>query len=198
MKNITHFKTAMLQATVIAAVLVGTSCSSNDDKKDTKDVAEEHNEKKFDDTDKEDDAKFLVNAAEINLEEILLGKLAQHNSTVIDIRELEKMMEVEHTKCLNDLTNLANEKSISIPTSATDNAEDAYKKLSDKSGNDFNKAYCDMMVKGHKDAIEMFEKESLKSNDTDIKEWAIATLPDLRRHLDHAIKCQKECEKMKP
>jgi putative membrane protein len=197
MKNSTHFKTALLKATVITGILVVTSCSNSQENKDNKEVAEEHNEAKFGNTDKEEDAKFLVKAAEINLEEILLGKLAQQNSTVTDVSELGKMMEVEHAKCLSDLTALANKKSISIPTSAGENAQDAYKKLIGKSGKDFNTSYCDMMVNGHKDAIVLFEKESAQTNDADIKEWVTATLTDLHRHLDHAIACQNECKKMK-
>jgi putative membrane protein len=47
---------------------------------------------------------------------------------------------------------------ISIPTTPTDNPMDAYKKLNDKSGNDFDKAYADMVVSGHKDAIKNLEQ----------------------------------------
>lgn len=72
----------------------------------------------------------------------------------------------------------------------------AYKKLNDKSRNDFDKAYCEMMVSGHKDAIALFEKASTEATDSDIKAWAAATLPTLRAHLDHALTCQKNIEKM--
>jgi hypothetical protein len=36
-----------------------------------------------------------------------------------------------------------------------------------------------MMVSGHKDAIATFEKASTDCNETDIKNWATATLPEL-------------------
>ena len=71
---------------------------------------------------------------------------------------------------------------ISIPTTPTDNAMDAYKKLNDKSGNDFDKAYADMMVSGHKDAIAVLEKASTDCNDTDIKNWTTATFPELLKN----------------
>jgi putative membrane protein len=196
MKTISLFKTRLLQATFISATLLGTSACENSSKaKDTKEVAEEYNEAKFDDTKREDDAQFLVNAAEINLEEIALGQLAQKNSTMSEVKELGKMMESAHTSSLNDLNALAKKKIITIPTSATDDAKDAYKKLGKKSGSDFDKKYCDMMVEGHKDAISKFEKASTKSNDPEIKAWAVSMLPELRKHLDQAITCQKKCEK---
>ena len=61
---------------------------------------------------------------------------------------------------------------------------------------DFDKEYCDMMVKGHKDAIDKFEKAINDASDPDIKAWASSMLPALRIHLDHSLTCQKKCEKM--
>jgi putative membrane protein len=105
-------------------------------------------------------------------------------------------MEDQHNNSMHELTALANKKSITIPTSLTLEGQDAYKKLSTKSGKDFDKEYCSMMVKGHKNAIEMFEKASTDCNDPDIKAWAAETLPTLRTHLEHAIMCEKKNEKM--
>ncbi|HSN48214.1 MAG TPA: DUF4142 domain-containing protein, partial [Flavobacterium sp.] len=112
------------------------------------------------------------------------------------VKELGKMMEDAHTKSLNDLTGLAKDKMITIPTSPTESAKDAYKKLNEKSGNDFDKAYADMMVSSHKDAIVAFENASTNTNNTDIKNWASTSLPELRKELDHSIDCQKKCDKM--
>lgn len=196
MKKISYFKNALLQVTFVTTILLIASCGYNQKPEDTKDVAEEHNEAKFDNIKQENDAQFLVNAAEINLEQIQLGKLAQQIGRTTHVKELGKMMEDAHTKSLKDLTALAKSKLITIPTSPTDNAQDAYKKLNETSGNDFDKAYADMMVNEHKDAIGAFEKASTDSYDTDIKNWATVSLSDLRKHLDHSIDCQKKCEKM--
>lgn len=106
------------------------------------------------------------------------------------------MMEDTHTKSLADLTELAQTKYISQPTSQTENGQDAYKELNEKLGNALGKADSNMMVKGHKNAIALFEKASTGCTDPDIKAWATATLPALRTHLDHAMMCQKECFKM--
>lgn len=62
---------------------------------------------------------------------------------------------------------------------------------------EFNNEYCEMMVKGHKDAIALFEKASTECSDQEVRDWALSTLPALRTHLDHAISCEKTCEKMK-
>jgi putative membrane protein len=185
-------KKAMFKA-VLILTLFGTFSCNTDQTEDSKEIAEEHNEAKFENT---KDAQFLVNAAEINIEEILLGQLAQQNSIMTDVKELGKMMEKAHRKSLAQLSDLASAKQITIPTSSTDKAKSDYKKLSEKSGISFDKDYCNRMVSAHKDAISRFEKASTESNDADIREWATTTLPDLRKHLDYALNCQKACEKI--
>jgi len=181
-------------ATVLVLTLTLPSCN-NEKAEDTKDVAEEHNDAKFDNA-KEDDAKFLVSAAEINLEEIQLGQLAQSRGTTSQVKELGKMMETEHTKALADLQALAAKKQVTLPASITDNGMDSNKKLMEAKASNFDKEFADMMVSGHKDAISTFEKASTDAQDTEIRNWAASMLPALRLHLDHSIMCQKESDKM--
>ncbi len=200
MKNITHFIKPLFKAVFLTGVLFSvSSCGGYDQKpEDTKEVAEDQNDAKFNTAQKEKDAQFLVNAAEINLEEIMLGQLAQQKGSMKDVKELGKMMEDAHNKSLKDLTGLAGKKSVTLPVSSTDNAQQAYKKLNDESGHNFDKAYCDLMVNGHKDAVAAFEKKSTdEAVDADIRQWATSMLPTLRAHLDHSMVCQKKCEDMK-
>lgn len=196
MKKINSVKTALLQISFASAILITVSCNNAQKPEDTKEVAEEHNDAKFNTEKQEKDAQFLVNAAEISMEEIQLGQLAQQNGKTTQIRELGKMMEDAHSQSLNNLGALAKSKMMSIPTSPTDNAKNAYKLLNEKSGKDFDKAYVEMMINGHKDAIVVFEKVSADYNDVDIRNWATLTLPELRKHLDFSIDCQKKLEKM--
>jgi putative membrane protein len=190
----------ILKTNLFAVAFVGIfsfmSCSQNAETKDTKEIAEDSNDQKFSDA-KEDDAEFLVSAAEINLEEIELGQLAQKNSTMPDVIELGKMMEAEHVKALQDLQTLASKKQITIPTTITDDGKDAYNKLKDKKGSDFDNDYCDMMVKGHKYAISKFEKAATDAKDAEIKSWAITMLPALRTHLEHSTVCEDKCKQIK-
>ena len=196
MKKITFIKSALVYLTFGFSTIFIVSCSNDQKPEDTKVVAEDHNDAKFDNKKNEKDAQFLVNAAEINSEEISLGQLAQKSGRTSHVKELGKMMEDAHTKSMADLTVLAKTKIISLPTSQTDKEKATYKKLNDKSGNDFDLAYADLMVEGHKDAITLFEKASTESIDLDVRAWATSSLPALRHHLDEAIICQKKCSKM--
>lgn len=180
-----------------ALIALSVACNNQPKPEDSKEIAEDKNEAVMEDRKDEKDAQFLVNAAEINLKEISLGQLAQSKSTMKDVQELGKMMETEHTKTLADLKALADKKSIAIPTSITEDGQKEYDKLNEKTGNDFDKDYCDAMVKGHKDAIDKFEKASMDAKDADIRAWASSVLPALHKHLEHAQTCEEKCKKMK-
>lgn len=209
MKKIIYFREALLQVALVASVLVVASCGYNQKPNDNRVGAQEQNDNRVGareqnndgvgaqqqnddnfDNKQEKDARFLVNAAEINLEEIRLGQLAQQKGGTAQVKELGKRMEVAHTKSLNDLKALAQSKMITIPTASTEKAQDGYNDLNEKSGNDFDKAYVDMMVDEHKDAIDAFENASTDSNDSDIKNWASVSLPELRTHLEHSVLLQ--------
>ena len=189
-------KKTLLLTTFATSMLFVASCKNNQESEDPKEVSEEHNEAKFDNNEQENNAQFLVDATELNMEGIQLGQLAQQKGTNVHVKELGKMMEDAHMKLQKDLTLLAKSKMITIPSAATDNVKDNYTKLNEKSGKDFDKAYADLMVNKHKDAIQDFEEAATETKDAEIKNWATATLAELRNHLDHSIECQKKCEKI--
>lgn len=190
-----NYKTIFANTIAITAIVISLSaCTDKSKTEETKAIAEEHNEAKFENKNDEKDVAFLVKAVAINLEEIQLGQLVQQTSKSTNVKELGAMMEKQHTDAMNQLKDLAAKKTISIPTTITQEGKDAFDKLSKKTGKDFDKEYCDMMVNGHKGAIALFDKVSTESTDTDIKAWAAVMLPVLRTHLDHAITCQEKCK----
>jgi len=194
------FKTTLSKAKIFSLAFLATcailSCDQNMDSKDTKEIAEDRNDEKFSD-DKEDDAESLVNAAEINLEEIKLGQLAQKNSSTPEVVELGKMMEIDHTKALEKLQALASKKKISIPTELTQDSEKVYNQLQEKAGADFDEDYCDRAAENHKDAIKEFADATTMSNDMEIRSWAGKFVIMLQKHHDASIACKKKCEERK-
>lgn len=186
-------KTSLLLSKLFmgAAVLSLTlaSCKQEPKQEDPKEVAEEANEETFEDMPNdslEDDSEYLVKAAEVDMKEIELGKLAQTKSTNADVKAFAKMLVDDHTKASADTKALASKKNITLPAAATDKTQDAYKELNEKSGADFDKAFADKMVEGHEKTIEKIEKASEKAKDPDIRMWAANTLPTLRKHLEAA------------
>lgn len=189
----THY---LAHALFIGAAFFATSCGG-DKPEDPAKVAEDMNEEQFDDRKSEKDAEFVAEAAAINMEEIELGELAQEKGTSQHVKDLGKMMVDEHTKALNDLKALAEQKGITIPSSLTEDGQDAYNDLNEETGKDFDKEYANMMVKGHEKAIDKFEKASSDADDMDIRNWAASMLPALHTHLEHSKKCKEKCDAAK-
>lgn len=165
----------------LAACSGGASQSS-----EAKEAANEYNEKKFDDENTKVDAQFLISAAEINLEEIKLGQLAQQNGGSASVKEMGKMMEDAHTQTYNELAVLAQTKIVTIPTEMNANGIAFYEKMKGKSGADFDKEYTEIMIRDHEKAIELFESAANSSRDPDVKQFAGKTLPVLQTHLNTA------------
>ena len=191
----------------MALVLAFTSCGSSQERQEEKqqeavaenaeantEVAEEMNDQKFDGK-QEDDATFLAEAAQLNMLEIDLGKLAQKNAVSEQVKELGRKMENTHEKAQKDLKALAGKKQVTLPETMTEEGTECYQKMKKITGSEFERDYCDKMVEGHQKAIEKFEKAAGNAVDADIKAWAASILPELRAHLDHATMCRKQMDK---
>lgn len=193
MKNLINIKSILsLFLYAAGAILLVSSCSENNTR-DSKAEAREDNVRKLaaNDTtasviEDDNDYNFLVKAAEMQMEMISLGQLAQQKGTSSNVKELGRMMEEEHTKSLNEINTLAQSKSVSLPTSETEDSRDAHKDLNDQNGNDFEKDYCKRMVDRHEDAIDLYENAVEDSEDPQVRAYASEKLPTLRTHLKHA------------
>lgn len=195
MKHYNLYKITLQIAFVIVLIAMTYSCFNGKKEAAPLPGVTELNATKIEDSEKTTDVLFLIKATEISLEEIKLGKLAQQIGSTKSVRDIGKMMESEHTKSLAEVTELAKSKNVTIPTSPSFDSEDAYNKLNVKSSVDFDKTFTEMMVNGHQDAIALFETTCNESQDTDIREWATKTLPNLKRHLAHVQSAQTEATK---
>jgi len=194
MKKILLISKLVLGAGIILLSL--NSCKQETKQEDPKEVAEDQNEAKFDDSNsKENDSEFLVDATEINLEEISIGQLAQQKSTNPEIKKFGKMLVDDHTKLSGEVKTVAESRNISLPTSITEDGQEQYNKLNEKSGLDFDKKFVDMMIDGHEKAIDKFTKASKNSNDEEIKTWASNNIASLTAHLQHAKMLKQDLDK---
>ncbi len=183
----------MIAAWAIAAMAVscGSNNSSNDvsadsTKADTKEIAKEQNENKFDSTDREGDAEFAVKVADAGLLEVQLGKLALKNAVSAKVKEFAQMMVDDHSKANIELTAAAQKKNISLPAGLSDKSQEKYNDLSSKSGSEFDKKYMSAMVDGHQDVLDAMTKEAEKGKDPDLRAWAQGKVDVIKHHLEIA------------
>ncbi len=171
--------------------LVSCTKSTNDD---SKEIAEDQNEEKFEDASLEDDSEFAVKAADAGMMEVQLATLALSNGASAQVKDFAQKMLEDHKKANDELKALAQKKNISLPAALSEENQKKYEDMSKKKGKDFDKDYCDQMVKDHKDVVDMFEKASENANDAEIKAWASEKLPALQHHLSMAEQ-MKDAEK---
>ena len=185
----TLFNSAKILLITSLLMCAFTSCKENTEKpKDTKEVAEDKNEAQLDQMASEDDeAKFFVDIAAIGLTEIELAKLAEKKATHSGVKEYAKMLIRDHEKSNAELKSLAENRSLTIPTSLTDKGKEDYQKLNEKYGLEFDKKFVDMMIDDHEKAIRKMENAS-EDNDKDqsIKVWASNKIATLTSHLQDA------------
>ena len=176
----------LLAATALFAI----ACNNNSQGDSVK-AAEKENDKRDSgvtllgsNTDSLDfDKDFMVQAASGGLLEVQLGQIAQQNASAAAVKQFGKMMVSDHTKANNELTALAKQKNIVVPSAPGEDAQEHINKLQQSKGKDFDRDYVSLMVDDHKEDIEQFEKAAENAKDPDIKALAVKTLPVLKHHL---------------
>jgi len=131
-----------------------------------------------------DDSKFATDAANGGLAEVALGKLAQTKAANAQVKSFADMMVKDHSKANDELMAIAKSKNITLPAAPDADHQKKMDDLSKLSGKDFDKAYVDAMVDGHKSTLSLLESEAKDGKDADLKAFATETAPIVKTHLD--------------
>lgn len=132
------------------------------------------------------DKHFVRKAAEGGIAEVELGKLATQKASSDEVKKFGQRMVDDHTKANDQLKQLAQQKGIALPTQPDAKDKATMQRLEKLSGEQFDKAYMNDMVKDHTKDVAEFQKESTSAKDPDVKNFAAQTLPTLQDHLKEA------------
>jgi putative membrane protein len=128
---------------------------------------------------------FIKQANESGNTEIQASALAQSISKNPRIVGFAKMMIADHKQAGMEIGTLANDKLVN----KHDTLNVAHQKLIDSiktlKSVSFDKAYMNMMLKDHMEAVKLFEDASVNKN-LDVQKLAKKILPKLKMHLDSA------------
>jgi putative membrane protein len=130
------------------------------------------------------DSKFATTAADGGMVEVALAKLALSKTTNPQIKDFATMMVTDHTKANEELAGIAKTKNITLPSAVSAEHQKKMDDLSQKSGADFDKAYVDAMVDGHKKTLSLMQDEAKNGQDADLKAFAATTASTVQMHLD--------------
>jgi putative membrane protein len=136
---------------------------------------------------------FVTQAAISDMAEIESSKLAVAKGDAKDKAFAEKMIK-DHTETSAELKALVGGGKVkaNLPTGMDAAHQSKIDKLKGLSGADFKKAYDDMQVAAHKDAVSLFERYSKSGENADLKAFAGKTLPHLQMHLKMAEDLSKK------
>lgn len=129
------------------------------------------------------DHAFMTEAAQANLAEVDAGRLALGKTTNASVKEFAQHMVDDHSAANMELRALAAKKDFRLPETPDKSHLKKVAKLGEYSGGDFDRRYMEMMVDDHKEAVSLFDKNSTKASDPDVRAWAAKTLPKLSEHL---------------
>jgi putative membrane protein len=133
------------------------------------------------------DAQFAKNAAQGNIAEVALGKLATQNAQSDDVKKFGQRMVDDHTKAEQDLEGVASKNNLTLPTDVSPTQKAEQRRLEKLKGAAFDRVYMQMMVKDHVKDVAEFKKESSNTAaNGDLRDYAKRTYPVLDDHLTNA------------
>jgi putative membrane protein len=184
-------------AALFTAGIILTACNSANEESKTEDpakAAEEQNEKKFEKAD-EKNAQLVVDAWLGSSLEMRMADTAKKYVSTDEGKRLAGMLADAHANINSRLQQLATDKQITLPSDITDEQKRKIEDLKSKKTKDFDKEFAEAMVEKHDDAIKMYEKCANDATDAEIKAYFTSTLPELRTHLDMAMKSKAILDK---
>jgi putative membrane protein len=143
---------------------------------------------------KHGERKFLLKAAEGSTNEVALSRVAVERAQDPAVREFAQRMIRDHEALNMKVKDLAGRKNVDITEAVQKGMEKDVDSLRHKPAAEFDQAYLDDMLSGHKDAIELFEKAALDARDMEIATLASETLPTLFEHYRHVRRLDHRAE----
>ncbi|GAA6614376.1 DUF4142 domain-containing protein [Scytonema sp. NUACC26] len=132
------------------------------------------------------DKQFVTAAAQGNLTEVELGKLALKQASQTEVKQFAERMIQDHTQAYNQLKLLAGQQNIAFPTAIGKQNQETLTKLSKLSGSTFDQTYMNTMVEAHTKTLSLFEQEGQQGSNPALKAWAAKIIPTVKEHLQIA------------
>lgn len=128
------------------------------------------------------DTTFLNEAAQGGVAEVQFGQLAASKGGPA-VRRFGQQMVSEHTPVNQQLTQLAQRKRLSPPTTMDAAHQQTYDQLQGLRGSAFDRQYMQGQLDDHQTMLALFQQEAQNGTDPDVKAFAAQTVPSLQQHL---------------
>ncbi len=133
---------------------------------------------------------FVRKAAMSDIYEVQAGQIATQKGQSDAVKQFGQHMVDAHTQTTQALKATVQAEAIKVDRPI--GLDDTHKKLIDDlnaaSGEDFDKTYAKQQIKGHKEAVDLFERYAKGGDNAAVKQFASKTLPMIEDHLEEAKK----------
>jgi len=133
------------------------------------------------------DLPFLREAASSNLMEVRLGQLAQTKASNQAVKQFGQRMTVDHTNLENQVTSAASAGGQTFSPTMESHHAHQVSRLEALSGEQFDRAYMSLMIKGHQRDVNNFQSQGQAAHSNQVRTLATNSLPVLQQHLSLAV-----------
>lgn len=144
------------------------------------------------DTLNEADVKFIKKEAAASRSVVKLAELAVQKATNPKVKALAETLVTDHTAANTEIDALAAKKGVDLSAVIDPDAAEKFQDLEKLSGTEFDNAFLDAAVKGHKSCVKNFEAASEDTMDSELKVWVNKMTPVLQGHLTQAENLQSK------
>jgi putative membrane protein len=138
------------------------------------------------------DEKMMKDLATTNMAEIQAAKIALDRSKDEQVQKFAQKMLEDHSKAHEKVQDLAQIKNVALPADLDGRHQAEIKKLSNLSGDKFDKAYLERAgVSDHKQAMELLERIEKRAKDPQLQAIATDLKPTIREHRQMATQMVK-------
>lgn len=130
------------------------------------------------------DKRFVTKAADHGQSELALAQLASQQASNPEVRSFAQKLVNDHTKVNSELMKLAGNKNVKLDQE--DSKDRTYKRLSNRSGSDFDQEFVEQMIDMHEADVKLFEKTAEDAKDQELRSFASRHVGHLREHLQRA------------
>ena len=133
-----------------------------------------------------EDREFVRMAAQTGSAETEAGELAQNSARSDAVRELGRRLSQEHAQANKELESLAARLNIELPRQPDPKHRGDLQALLKATGAEFDRLYVGQMIRDHEMAVKLFESQTKRARNPELRQYAEKHLPMLQAHLKMA------------
>ena len=135
---------------------------------------------------------FMIIAAQTDLAEIDMARIAMQKSQNSDVRDFANMIQSDQTSALEDLTDLMRKQGMSGPNVLSPEAKADIVRITALSGAEMDREFVNTIVAGLQKSIEMYRDHVSIAQSPEVGKYAEDLVPQLEMHLEKAQKLQSK------